>query len=305
MSDSKLHELASPILLKGNDRIGYRDPTAVYDEGVFHLFFTLVETEEDGQIYMYTACSRSSDLLHWSAPQKLTSRDQHLNYSSPGNVVRFGGRWVMCLQTYPRENGEQYGNANSRIWTMESDDLIHWDSPKLLQVKGTDVPLEAMGRMIDPYLIESEEEPGLWYCFYKQNGVSLSYSRDLKHWTYAGHRDAGENVCILRHADSYWMFHSPENGIGILQSEDLVTWREREERFTFDQKQWTWAKGRLTAGFVLDACHSEVAGKYLMFFHGTGPEPEPLVFDTHACIGIAWSDDLLSWDWPQCEVNRM
>ena len=58
------------------------------------------------------------------------------------------------------------------------------------------------------------------------------------------------------------------------------------------------AKGRLTAGFVLD-CRNETAinVQYLMFFHGTGPEDEQTIFDTHACIGLAWSDDLIHWDW--------
>jgi hypothetical protein len=40
-------------------------------------------------------------------------------------------------------------------------------------------------------------------------------------------------------------------------------------------------------------------GKYLLFFHGSGPKDERVIFDTHACIGIAWSDDLLEWHWPK------
>ena len=39
--------------------------------------------------------------------------------------------------------------------------------------------------------------------------------------------------------------------------------------------------------------------RYVMVFHGTGPEPEPIKFQTHACIGIAWSDDLKTWKWPE------
>jgi hypothetical protein len=34
-----------------------------------------------------------------------------------------------------------------------------------------------------------------------------------------------------------------------------------------------------------------------MFFHGTGPEDEETIFDTHACIGVAWSFDLKNWIW--------
>ena len=90
----------SPILFEGDATTAYRDPAALYHDGVFHLFFTLVKTEADGQVFLYTATSRSSDLASWSEPRILTPRDREKNYSSPGNVIRFGGQWVLCLQTY-------------------------------------------------------------------------------------------------------------------------------------------------------------------------------------------------------------
>jgi hypothetical protein len=217
----RLGDIPSPVLLQGNSRIAYRDPAALYHEGVFRLFFTLTETEPDGRIYMYTATSESRDLLSWSEPRKLTPRDRSLNYSSPGNVIRYQDRWVMCLQTYPRPNGEKYGNQSSIIWKMESEDLVQWTAPELMLLKGSEVPMEQVGRMIDPYLIEDKDESGKWWCFYKQNGVSLSYSYDLEKWTYYGHERAGENVCILNERNEYVMFHSPENGIGIMRSGDL------------------------------------------------------------------------------------
>ena len=73
--------------------------------------------------------------------------------------------------------------ADSRIFLMRSDDLVHWDDPELLRVKGDAVPREEMERMIDPYLLEDKDEPGKFWCFYKQAGVSLSWSRDLVHWS--------------------------------------------------------------------------------------------------------------------------
>ncbi|WP_141504322.1 hypothetical protein [Paenibacillus luteus] len=294
-----LNNIRSPILLQGSETTGYRDPTAVYEAGLFRLYFTLVQTEPDGQVYMYTAMSESKDLLYWSKPERLTARDQQLNFSSPGNIIKNHDRWVMCLQTYPRPKGEKYGNDTSRLWTMESDDLVHWESPQLLKVKGEQVDTGQMGRMIDPYLVESAEEPGLWWCFYKQNGVSSSYSRDLVHWKYAGRANAGENVCIIREEHEYVMFHSPENGIGMMRSTDLQMWREEEKLLTLGQEHWRWAQGRLTAGFVLDCREVEGVRKYLLFFHGTGPESEETIFDTHACIGMAWSDDLVNWEWPR------
>lgn len=299
MANMDLARLTSPILLAGNERIGYRDPAAIYHDGVFRLYYTRVETEADGEVYMYTAMSQSEDLVHWSQSKLLTPRDCKLNFSSPGNVIRWQDKWIMCLQTYPRPNGEKYGNASSRIWTLESQDLDHWSDPELLHLKGNHIPVEDMGRMIDPYLIESKDEPGKYFCFYKQNGVSLSYSHDLKHWTYYGNEQAGENVCILNMNNQYVMLHSPENGIGIMTSPDLINWTHDGPLLTLGQQEWDWARGRITAGFVLDCRKVSGVGKFLMFFHGSGPEDEQTIFDTHASIGIAWSDDLKEWDWPQ------
>ncbi len=293
--------LPSPVLLQGDARVAYRDPAVLYHEATFHLFFTLVETEDDGRVFLYVATSRSTDLRTWSPPRRLTPKDRNLNFSSPGNIIHHGGNWMMCLQTYPRPNGEKYGNANARIFTMSSPDLEEWGTPRLLKVKGPGVPDADMGRMIDPYLVADKDQPGKWWCFYKQNGVSLSSSPDLENWTYSGHAEAGENACVIVDENEYVLFHSPQNGIGIKRSSDLQQWRD-DGLFFLGQKQWPWAQGRLTAGFALDLRREPAVGKVLLFFHGSGPEDEQTCFDTHASIGLAWSDtmdDITTWNWPK------
>ena len=151
--------------------------------------------------------------------------------------------------------------------------------------------------MIDPFLLEDKDEPGKWWCFFKQNGASMAWSSDLKHWNYSGRVDAGENVCVLLVKGEYVMFHSPGNGIGVKRSRDLKAWRN-DGLLTLGQEDWPWAKGRLTAGFVLDLKNDPRIGKYLMFFHGSGPEDEKTMFDNFASIGVAWSDELKEWSWP-------
>ena len=296
--------ISSPMFFCGDATTAYRDPAAVYHDGWFYLYFTMVKIEPDKQAYGYVAWSKSCDLAHWTEPKIFTPRDQRLNYSSPGNLIRQGGEWVLCLQTYPRPNGEKYANETARLWTMRSRDLETWDAPELLRVKGPDVPLGKMGRMIDPYLLESKDEPGKWFCFYKQNGVSLSSSRDLKNWTCLGHTAAGENPCVIVDGDDYVLFHSPPNGIGIKRSKDLKVWRD-EGVLKLGQDHWPWAQGRLTAGFVLDLRKDPHVGKALMFFHGSNfPEDDARGgFDNFASLGLAWSDNLTTWDWPK-NANR-
>jgi hypothetical protein len=244
--------------------------------------------------------SKSENLIDWTTPVELTPRDRSKNFSSPGNIIKTENGYYLCLQTYCRENGEKYGNDNCRIWTMRSDDLENWETPELLRVKG-DVPTEEMGRMIDPFLIRDLNEPRKWWCLYKQNGVSMSYSFDLINWTYHGKTACGENVCAINIENSYMIFHSPPNGIGVLRTKDLTHFEDDGELITLGQKDWDWARGRITAGFVLELKDDPNFGKYVMFFHGSGPESEETMFDHHASIGIAWSDDLKKWSYPKDE----
>ena len=165
-----------------------------------------------------------------------------------------------------------------------------WDPPRPLMVKG-EISLTDLGRMIDPYLIY-DRRTELWNCFYKQNGISRSVSPDLECWEFRGSFPGGENVSVIEREGEYLMFHSPENGIGVKRSRDLMNWEDTGELLTFGQREWIWAQGRLTAGFVLP--YEDV---YLMFFRGTGPQDERVNFDNNASIGLAWSEDLIHWKW--------
>ena len=157
-----------------------------------------------------------------------------------------------------------------------------------------------MGRMIDPYLFEDKDEKGKWWCFYKQNGVSMSYTYDFLNWTFYGNTNSGENVCVLNDGGEYVMFHSPSNGIGIKRSTNLKDWQSFGSQITLGQKHWKWAKGRITAGTVIDLRSTPRVGKYLMFFHGSGPKKEKEGdFDKNSSIGVAWSNNLIDWEWPR------
>lgn len=301
---NKLESFSSPIIFKGNDSVAYRDPAILYHKKLFYLFFTMVKSEADGKVYSYTAMSTSKDLKKWSDKKILTPRDQNLDYSSPGNVIRYKNEWLLCLQTYPRPNYyikdmPKFGTGDARIYIMRSKNLKRWSLPELLRVKGNEVSQKNMGRMIDPYLIEDKEEKGKWWCFYKQNGVSMSYTYDFKHWKYVGHTESGENVSVLKEDSTYILFHAPKNGIGVKKSTDLKHWEEFGNLITLGQKEWPWAKGRITAGTVMNLKNNANYGVYLMFFHGSGPLTEEAGdFDKNASIGIAWSKDLINWSWP-------
>lgn len=299
-----LSGLKSPIIFKGDEKTAFRDPAILFHNDTIFLFFTLIRTE-DGHVYSYTAMSKSKDLKNWSPAKIITPRDMSLDFCSPGNVVKLKNEWVLCLQTYPRPDYKvsempRFGTGDARLYQMRSKDLENWTTPEIMKVKGPEVSFKAMGRMIDPYLLKDENEPGKWWCFYKQNGVSMSYSYDLQKWNFFGYTESGENASVLYENKEYILMHSPKNGIGIKKSKDLKTWKDWGELITLGQKDWDWAKGRITAGTVINLKKNKHFGKYVMFFHGSGPKTEEEGdFDKNASIGIAWSDDLMSWNWPK------
>ena len=291
------NKITHNVFLNGGSNFSYRDPCAHYHDGVFRVWHTQIHGTAGGEWASGTGVIESTDLINWSKPRLVTPVDKRFNYSSPGNVIRYADRWIMCLQTYPTPNGGFFGDESSRIFTMASDDLINWEEPKLIKVKGPHTPREDMVRMIDPYLIEDKDIPGKWWCFFKQNGASMAWSTDLDIWTYHGRIEAGENVCLLIDKNEYLMFHSPKNGIGIKRSNDLQTWND-VDLLTLGQAHWPWAQGRLTAGHVLDLRHEQAIGKYVMFFHGSSQEG-CAIQETHghSSLAFAWSQDLVSWDW--------
>ena len=296
----RFDQIPSPVFLSGGPDVAYRDPCGHYCDGVFRVWHTEIHGEAGRDWYALTAVTESRDLISWSKPEVITPVDKRLNYSSPGNVIRYDGRWVLCLQTYPAPDGGKIGDQMSRVFTMRRDDLESWEDPELIRVKGPDVPREDMGRMIDPYLIEDKDEPGKWWCFYKQNGASMSWSKDLKTWTYFGNVDSGENVCLLVEDGEYVLFHSPKNGVGIKRSRDLENWADHG-LLTLGQADWPWSQGRLTAGHVLDLRDEPEVGKGVMFFHGSSPEGcEVQETHGHASLALAWSDDLVAWEWAGC-----
>lgn len=272
------------LLFEQTKTYSYRDPAAYIENGTIYLFFTLVENTPERQ-YFYVAVSRSTDFINWSKFEILTEKDNLKNYSSPGNVIKFNNDYYLCLQTYPRKDGQIYGNENSRIFTIKSKDLIHWDEPVLLKVKGN-IPESDMGRMIDPYLLDDGDK---FICFFKQNGVSYSTSKDLANWQFQGFTECGENVCVIKENDEYLIFNSPYNGINIMATKDFKTFTDVRTLY-LNQENKPWAKDRITAGFVIDTS-SISPYKYAMFYHRDNED----AYHFGASLAVAFSDDLINW----------
>jgi hypothetical protein len=88
------------------------------------------------------------------------------------------------------------------------------------------------------------------------------------------------------------MMHSPQNGMRLKRSDDMMEWTDVSGRITLGQTRWPWARGRITAGFLLD-CSRIRKEKWGLFFHASGPRTEDEGdFDRNASIGVAFSSSL-------------
>lgn len=302
-----LDALTSPIILRGNTHRAFRDPLLAYENGVFYLFYSYVHEEKHHLIYWYVGESTSRDLKHWSYPHPITPRGQELNYSSPGSLVHIGDEWILCLQTYPivnmhRGDPLRFGDSRSRIFISRSRNLTSWSPPLMIKVKGPTVSERDMGTMIDPFILQDKDNPGKWWCLYKQKGmIHASWSNDLVTWVLSDIVIAnGENPDVIVQGKDYVLFYAPDNGIGVKRSPDMRQWRDAGPPITLGQSDWAWAKTRITAGYVADMRDVPGIGKYILVCHSMGPGEDKTDANTNAncSIVIAWSDDLKTWHWP-------
>nr|MDO8112540.1 hypothetical protein [Candidatus Sigynarchaeota archaeon] len=289
------NHLQNPILDRDRSGIQERDVALFYHGGTFYLYHCAVEYPEWFQYQFYTDLITSKDLIHWSAPQRLW--DAKMGFSSPGNVIRAGDKWVLCVQTYPIDRFHWWGSDACRLWTSESGDLVHWNFPKVIARDGSRARWAKEHRQIDPFIFPRD---GKYWCFYKTSGqLGLLVSEDLQAWEEASpdrpilsptetpDHTTIENACILEVDDELFMYFSPcynKRGIGLARSTDIFHWKfERYLNFP----KFPWAKSAPTAPSVIDA--RKETGKWLMAFHAERRQPH------HAALGLAWSDDLINW----------
>ena len=278
--------------------LAVRDPAAVFHDGTLYCYCTLVEPA-GGSYRLHTDLTTTTDFVHWSEFRRVTPIGP--NFSSPGNVFRAVGKWQMCVQSYPIDNGTAFGNETSRLWLMESDDLVDWGEPRVIKPEGSTARWARTHRQIDPFIVEHD---GRYWCLYKTDGnLGLLVSRDLRTWTEAspdrpvlGPRTTPdgctvENPCVVRDAGRFVLFFAPcrpGRGIGVAMSDDLLHWRDVHY---LDFPKLAWAPGGPTAAAVLDL-RTEL-GHWLMIFHGERPG------HAHsAALAVAWSRDLVHWECP-------
>jgi hypothetical protein len=299
---------ASPFLAEARNPVfalpylSVRDPAALHQHGVFHLYYTVFN---EATMEWHIGQCRTRDFRHFTPTELITPE----GYASPGNAIRVGNEWWLCVQSYglrPEERaaGRRHPGGHCRLWWLKSSDLQHWSEPVLISAEGCTSKWADSPRQIDPYVLETK---GQYLLYFKASGATGCWrSSDLAQWDdFSPDRPlisaesirAGvtvENVCVFEADGLYHMCYSPcrpARGLCMATSRDLRQWEDQGEIPT----QPIWALGGFTAHFVMDL--RQELGGYLMLFHGDrcdGAHPDADV----GKLGLGWSADLSNWCFP-------
>jgi len=107
-----LTSLRSPVLFRGDATTAYRDPAAIYHDGWFRLFFTVVKTEPDGNPFHYTA-----------TPPAVIPKRGTVSPRANGRVA--GTSKTVAGTVSPHEASEQPSTASERVKRIAHEGIHH------------------------------------------------------------------------------------------------------------------------------------------------------------------------------------
>lgn len=299
----KWNELCNPFFAW---KFSVRDPAAIYNEGVFYLYFTVQFNQsywsapEGFQVFVTT----TTDFKDFSLPQPITPK----GYVSPGSVVKCNGKWYISLTRYPWPGA---------VAVAESDDLLHWSEPRVVVPTCHGSYWSGSGELygeipphgpIDGFLVQWQ---GKYYMLYTdaQKGTTtqhlgIAVSDDMQKFTdltpdeplldsdFYNYNKGIENVSMVVDGDKLVLFCSvgmAGQRIAMLTSKDIMSWGKLDNTAEVSGLQQQWSKYAACAQFVAD--WRDITGYWHMIFMG-GQEA---VCERFA-FGMARSKDLENWE---------
>jgi len=282
-------KISNPVL--SLPTLHVRDPAVLLADDRVHLFFTLFDPSART---WHVASSTTQDFIHWTEVVKISPE----GYASPGNILNFQDKWVLCYQQY-----RQFPHTICLSW---SDDLVKWGPPIEVFNTGPKNAWNEDGRVIDPYMIEWEKT---YYCYYtgstrwgKPSGYNLigvARSDNLIDWEDLSTEkpiigveypweepDGNENNCVIRHGDEWFMLYSASlmhQRIAWAVSEDLIHWQKGG---LCQVPPFEASRRRFGAPFLIEGLSE--GNRYLMIFQGEDEKG-------HMSFLLLESEDLINW----------
>ena len=252
----RLSALRNPVWASQDN---LRDPSVLKTPEGYHLFYSRLSSATGGwgdPKNWAIACAFTKDFVRFEHDRDVSPK----GFASPGDVVRWHGRWVLPFQSYPA--------APVRLCFSESKDLRDWSAPKFFLEDAALLPWNGQRRVIDPSLVV---EGDTLHCFFVGSAVrqdaggkgvranlmghALTRDPSLQRWEILS-RDAPliggsesapdgvENTMIFRTGGHWTMIYSEglaRQHLALATSKDLRTW-DLQGPLDIPRQQWTLRK---------------------------------------------------------------
>ena len=216
-----------------------RDPSVLKVEGGYQLFYSRLAGDNWGSPDSWHIAQVFTRDFVTFAPSRDVSPKGH---ASPGDVVKWHGRWILPYQSYPTKP--------TQLVFAESSDLTNWSAPRPFLTEAMNLPWNDARRVIDPTLVVDGDTLHCWFVGTtmkpaKANLLGHAITRDpkLEQWEILT-RDAPllgrseravdgvENVMVYRTGDHWTMLFSEglqKQHLAWAVSQDLRTWAVQGE----------------------------------------------------------------------------
>ena len=198
-----------------------RDPSVLKVADGYRLFYSRLHgTNWSAPASWTIAVAFTKDFLHFEDDRDVSPK----GHASPGDVVRWQGRFLLPYQTYPA--------APTHLCFSESLDLREWSAPKPFLIGARFLPWNTLKRVIDPTLVLDGD---MLHCFFVGSanitsaagkvvranllGHAITQDPKLERWEILTTNapllgvssrapDGVENVMVFRTGDHWTMIYS-------------------------------------------------------------------------------------------------
>jgi sucrose-6-phosphate hydrolase SacC (GH32 family) len=276
-----------------------RDPSVLKTEVGYQLFYSRFagNSESWNNPSNWTvACVFTRDFAKFESQRDISPR----GCASPGDVVKWHGRWLLPFQTYP--------SKPTQLVFAESSELNTWTAPKPFLSEALTLPWNELHRVIDPSFVV---DGNTLHCFFVGSafrtnahgrkvhgnlmGHAITHDPKLARWEIltpdqpligfsASAPDGVENTMVFRTGGHWTMIYSEgleDQHLARATSADLVSWK-LEGPITIPRQPWMATK--FGAPFVW-----RETSLWMMILMGT---------DAHdrTTFGLLSSDDACKWE---------
>ncbi len=235
-----LENLRNPIW-ESKDNL--RDPSVIKTSDGYHLFYSRFSSGPGGwgnPQNWAIACVFTKDFVSFKHDRDISPK----GFASPGDVVKWHGRWLLPYQTYPA--------SPVRLCYSVSMDLSDWSAPVVFLEEAADLPWNSLNRVIDPSFVVDGDT---LHCFFigsanyidtngkeiraNPMGHALTIDPKLEKWEILTRNapligwseqapDGVENTMIFKTGDYWTMIYSEglaDQHLALATSHNLRNWK--------------------------------------------------------------------------------